>query len=374
MDVLNAGSAAERLDALERLVKSGPAPVKTGYVNNHIHTFYSFSPYSPAKAVWMARQAGLPTAGIMDHDSVAGCREFLAAGDIADVAVTIGMEMRFDMSNTRLAGRRINNPDQAGNAYVALHAIPHGRIGTAAAFARPLTLKRNERNREIVARINAISPISLNFDADVLPLSKFEEGGSVTERHVLYALALKILAAGEPPAGYLRRHYGIDVTGKPAEYLSDKDNPFIGYDLLGVLKSTLIERVYVDATGECPDVSEFIRLARETGAIPAYSYLGDVGVSVTGDKKPQRFEDGFLDLLFDEIKRIGFTAVTYMPTRNTMEQLTRVKALCRSHGLMEISGEDINSPRQGFICKALDNPAFSNLADSTCALIRHERM
>jgi len=41
--------------------------------------------------------------------------------------------------------------------------------------------------------------------------------------------------------------------------------------------------------------------------------------------------------------------------------------------LMEISGEDINSPRQSFICKALDDPAFSNLADSTWALIRHER-
>jgi len=372
-DILNAGTADDRLDALEGLVRSEAVPVKTGYVNNHIHTFYSFSPYSPAKAVWTAYRAGLTTAGIMDHDSVAGCREFIRAGEITGIATTIGMEMRFDMSKTALGGRRFNNPDQAGIAYVALHAIPHGRIGDVADFARPYSVRRNARNREMTARINGVSPLKLDFDADILPLSKAGEGGSVTERHILYALALKILDTGEDVPEFLKRCYGIAVSGDIAGYLADKGNPFIDYDLLGVLKSSLLGRVYVDAADECPDVSEGIRLARETGAVAAYAYLGDVGVSATGDKKPQKFEDGFIEPLFDELARIGFDAVTYMPTRNTIEQLRRVKALCRAHGLMEISGEDINSPRQSFICKALDNPEFSNLTDSTWALIRRER-
>lgn len=71
---------------------------------------------------------------------------------------------------------------------------------------------------------------------------------------------------------------------------------------------------------------------------------GDVGDSVTGDKKTQKFEDDYLDQLFDVIKELNFKAVTYMPSRNTMEQLRRVRALCERYGFFQISGEDINSP------------------------------
>ena len=40
--------------------------------------------------------------------------------------------------------------------------------------------------------------------------------------------------------------------------------------------------------------------------------------------------------------------------------------------MFEISGEDINSPRQQFCCKALALPEYSHLIDSTWALIGHE--
>ena len=59
-------------------------------------------------------------------------------------------------------------------------------------------------------------------------------------------------------------------------------------------------------------------------------------------------------LLFVKLKEFGFDAVTFMPSRNTPEQLDRVMALCREHGFFMISGEDINQPRQSFICKAAD--------------------
>ena len=61
-----------------------------------------------------------------------------------------------------------------------------------------------------------------------------------------------------------------------------------------------------------------------------------------------------------------------MPTRNTLPQLERLRKLCAENELFEISGEDINSPRQSFECKALARPEFSNLITSTWALIGHE--
>ncbi|MBL8025725.1 MAG: PHP domain-containing protein, partial [Fibrobacteres bacterium] len=113
--------------------------------------------------------------------------------------------------------------------------------------------------------------------------------------------------------------------------------------------------------------------ANATGSILAYAYLGDVGDSLTGDKKTQTFEDSYLDLLFSELKRLGFRAVTYMPSRNTIPQLLRIQKLCAENGLLEISGEDINSSRQSFICQALAKPEFSHLIDMTWALIGHEK-
>jgi len=144
------------------------------------------------------------------------------------------------------------------------------------------------------------------------------------------------------------------------------------YDLLGWIKSTLIAKFYIDATDECPDVRDVLALSERVGAISAYAYLGDVGDSVTGDKRAQKFEDDYLDDLVAFLKDMGFRAITYMPSRNTRAQLDRVRGLCERYGLFQISGEDINSPRQSFVCEAQRDPAFRNLFDATWALIAHE--
>ena len=144
------------------------------------------------------------------------------------------------------------------------------------------------------------------------------------------------------------------------------------YAVLGVLKSAFIKRIFVPATDECPDIGDIVSLAADAGAILCYAYLGDVTASVTGDKAAQKFEDDYLDELFDELWRVGVRAVAYMPTRNTDEQLARVRALCDSYGMMQVSGEDINSPSQSFALKAMEKPQFANLIGSTWKLIENE--
>ena len=62
-----------------------------------------------------------------------------------------------------------------------------------------------------------------------------------------------------------------------------------------------------------------------------------------------------------------------MPSRNTPEQLTRLQELCRVNNMKEISGEDINSPRQKFICPELEKPQFSHHIDATWKLIEREK-
>lgn len=382
---LNNDNIDIRLDSLRKL-KEGidkgeiERPVSGEDVNNHIHTTYSFSPYSPTKAIWMAYTAGLTTAGIMDHDSISGAKEFIEAGKIVGIATTIGVECRVDFSKTPLNGRRINNPDQKSIAYIAMHGVPHTEIDRVKEFFEPYVRERNKRNMLMVNNINDMFRpygVSIDFDKDVVPLSKSAEQGSITERHILYALSLRLIEVfgkGSRLVDFLKNELNLNLSSRNEKYLLDSNNEYYSYDLLGALKSDLVEKFYIDATTECPDVREAIGFAKEIGAISAYAYLGDVGDSVTGDKKSQKFEDDYLEELFEVIKEIGFNAVTYMPTRNTQEQLRRVKQLCEKHGMFQISGEDINSPRQPFICTALRNEEFKNLIDSTWALIGHEYM
>ena len=128
--LLSAPSAGERLDNLKYLVTHESRPeVLREYANNHIHTTYSFSPYTPTAAVWFARAAGLPTAGIMDHDSIGGGDEFRAAGDIAGVGTTCGLECRVSMAGTPFADRKLNSPDQPGVAYMTIHSVPATGFG-----------------------------------------------------------------------------------------------------------------------------------------------------------------------------------------------------------------------------------------------------
>lgn len=374
----------EELRNIKAQVEAGvlPAPEDTVYVNNHIHTTYSFSPYSPTDAVYMAWKNGLKTAGIMDHDSVAGAKEFIRAGAAIGMPVTCGVECRVDMSMTRLNGKRINNPDQKSIAYVTMHGIPHQYIDAVDAFFAPYREKRNARNRKMCQNITAlVAPygLSLDFDADVLPISNYHKGGSVTERHILFALTQKIMARYTSPESLLRfltEEMGLTISQKVYDQIAaGRETPqFYAYDVLGALKSNMVEKFYVPATDECPTAAEFVAMVHKYGGVAAYAYLGDVGNSVTGDKKAQKFEDDYLDALVEVIKDLGFDAITYMPTRNTPQQLARLTRLCDDHGFFQISGEDINSPRQSFRCKALDDPAFRHLIDATYTLIGYEEL
>ena len=372
---LNAPTKEERLANLKEVLKDTVfPPMVPQYINNHIHTTYSFSPDSPTASVYAARMEGLCTAGIIDHDSISGAEEFLEAAKLVDMPVTIGMEARISMDGTRLEGRRTNNPDQVGVSYMTIQSVPHDQIDTLTEFFKPYQAARHERNRKMIQRINALVGVTLDYDKDVLPLSMAHENGGVTERHLMYALAIELVkqvGKGQAMVEKLTQ-MGLSLSAKQEAQMLDTEYPFYEYDLLGILKSAFVPKVFIDATDECPKLQDMVALCKKVDAYLCYAYLGDVGDSVTGDKKAQKFEDDYLEDVFECLKEEGVTAVTYMPTRNTPQQLERLRGLCDQYGMFQISGEDINSPRQSFIIKAMENPMFQNLIDATWKLIEHE--
>ena len=376
LNKLNAPTREERIANLKEVLKTTTFPeMVPQYINNHIHTTYSFSPYSPTAAVYAARMEGLCTAGIIDHDSISGAEEFIEAAEIIGIPVTIGMEARVSMDGTRLEGRRTNNPDQVGVSYMTIQSVPHDKINTLTEFFKPYQAARHARNRKMIAKINEIVGVALDYDRDVLPLSEAANNGGVTERHLMYALAIELVkqvGKGQPMIDKLTA-LGMSLSEKQKALLMDTEYPFYEYDVLGMLKGTFVPMIFIDATDECPKLQDMVKICADVDAYLCYAYLGDVGDSVTGDKKAQKFEDDYLDDVFECLKEEGVGAVTYMPTRNTPAQLERLRGLCDQYGMFQISGEDINTPRQSFIIKAMENPMFQNLIDATWKLIEHEK-
>lgn len=386
IDKLNSGSRDERISAAfsagRQIEEKGLYPDKTDEVNNHIHTSFSFSPYSPSKSAFMARAAGLKAAGSVDHDSISAAKEMIEACKAFGIGSTTGCELRVNFSGTILEDKRLNNPDQLNNAYIVFHGVPHDRIDELALWLKPVNEQRNMRNRKEVEALNGLLPAGeldpIDFDKDVYTVSEAANGGSITERHILYALSDRIISSfgkGKAVTEFVRDKLEIDLPEKAAGFLDDEHNPHYIYDLLGVLKSNLVPRFFIEPDEkECVHANAAVEFANSLGAIPAYSYLGDIAESPTGDKKAAKFEDDYLDDLFKVIKDMNFKALTYMPPRNTLEQLHRVQQLCVKHDFMQISGVDINSSRQVFRCPEIMLPEFSHLIDSTWALIAHEHL
>ena len=115
--------------------------------------------------------------------------------------------------------------------------------------------------------------ITLDFEKDVKPLSQAELGGSVTERHLLYALAVKLenkFGRTNELIAFLEKDLNLGVNDKIKGYLLDTENENFLYDLLGVLKADTAF-FYIDADEEMPDAVEFVKFAKSLGAIPAYA-------------------------------------------------------------------------------------------------------
>ena len=382
---LGAVTRDERLSNLRSLVDSNIEEILTSpltdEVNNHVHTNYSFSPYSPAQAAWMARSAGLRAVGSVDHDSIAAADETIEACKILRIGSTVGFELRVSFARTPFGEVRMNNPDSLGIAYIVVHGVPRPRIPEVVGFLAPLQRERNERNRRQVTALNRLlaelSAPAVSY-AEVEANSRCSEGGSITERHILYTVAsvlMKWLTPGAALREWIETHLAGGLARRLRTLLDDAENPHYVYDLIGILKSSFLPQFFIQPSGsECIPVDQVVAFANEIGAVPAYAYLGDVAESPTGDKKAENYEDAFLDDLMPEVTRIGFKAVTYMPPRNTRAQLGRVRHLCEVNHLMEISGVDINSSRQSFTCPEIVEPEFRHLIDATWALIAHEKL
>ena len=157
---LNASTRAARLSALRRHVEANTDGINdrpfSQEVNNHVHTTYSFSPYSPTAAAWMARASvSVRSAASTTTQSPRRRKRSRRAGSSASGSTT-GCEVRVNFTGTAVEGRRINNPDSPNLAYIVFHGVPAPRVEETDQFLAPIRQRRNERNRKQTAEMSRL--------------------------------------------------------------------------------------------------------------------------------------------------------------------------------------------------------------------------
>ena len=91
--------------------------------------------------------------------------------------------------------------------------------------------------------------------------------------------------------------------------LSDCNNPYYDYDLLGLLKSDLVQSFYIDAAENVRRFPTSLFSPKKSAAFLPMPILGILQILLPG-QKGTKFEDDYLELVFDTIAELGFNGVT----------------------------------------------------------------
>ncbi len=334
-------AALRILKSLERQDRSLVPAQLSGRAKLNWKSVFSGAANYPANLVHQSYRDGCAVCGIVDTLSAAGCAEFSEACSILGITPVYGVELSVRGEEKRAL--RINNPVQRDLVNLYLLGIPEACLDDLNERLAEKREKRVERMRKMTEILNnsiAYLEIAINFEDDVLAPSKAEEGGTLSEQHILRALGDHLIAVygmGAPLIEVLKEEFDLNPGGKLERSLLNVENPSYRRELLGALQN-LIKEFYVDAGEECFSVEEIKELARSCGAVVVYPYIGDIEQSVHGETVVEKYEDAFLEPLMEKLQEIGVQGVCYRMASNTPEQTERVGQLCRKYGLMEIAG------------------------------------
>ncbi len=318
----DAEARASALGALLDLVAQGaivlPAPAEVA--NMHCHTFFSYNGYgySPTALAWLARRNGYKLMGIVDFDVLDAVDEFLASCDRVALRGSTGMETRAFVPE--FADREINSPGEPGVYYhmgigFTASAVPEAET-TARAILADMRRRAADRNRDVVARVNAfLDPIALDYERDVLPLTP---SGNATERHICAAYVTLVGRTVFDPV-----HFWAEKLAVPAEQVAAIIDH--GPQIQNLVRSKLIKRGGVGYVQPGPDtfptVEEVNTVITACGALPTITWLD-------GLSEGERAAEELFDLMIAK----GAVALNIVPYRNwniknPTEKATKLQAL-----------------------------------------------
>lgn len=350
-----AASLQTALATTERERGAFPDPARK--VNMHCHTFYSFNGYgySPTYVAWRARQEGLLAAGIVDFDVLDGLEEFSEAGRLLGLRTCGGLETRVFLP--QFADKVVNSPGEPGIVYYMGMAFPGGQLsGGMLADLRETAQRRNLR---VIERVNAyLSPVELDYDNDVLPLTP---NGNATERHICMAYEKKAQAA---LAESELAPFWSSKLGVPAEAVEKAMQESPAMQALIRSKTMKAGGVgYIKPEGpDFPTLEEVASFTLDNGGIPTMTWLD-------GTSDGEQEMEQLLDLVMEQ----GSAALNIIPDRNwnikdaetkrtKVANLHAVIELAKERNLPIVVGTEMNAHGQRFV-DDFDAPEMAPLVE-----------
>lgn len=268
IEKLNSKSSFARKGALKELKKreqydsSLVPPQNQSEVNTSIHTYYSFSPYSPTLAAYMAYKNGIKFVGVSDYGSLKAGEEFTYACKKLGLSCICGFE------STLLL-------DKGEEALCSFYSLSEQALADfkqlLAIFREQCRLRAVKVLEKINAKLQAYS-LSISFEKDVLKLIKNKKEGTITLKHLYMATGIKLqerFSRGKELARFLRNTLCLDIEEGVYNLLCDANNPFYNYDLISALRHNFSES---DANLTPPSFKEYFEVAKKHGAAIVYQY------------------------------------------------------------------------------------------------------
>ena len=277
----------------------------SGWVNVHLHTFFSFNylDYSPSRIVWEAKKAGLDVVGSVDFDVLDAMDEMFEAGEALDVRTVVALETR--VFSRDYPDREFSSPGEPGVLYFMGSGFT--RLPAPGSYAATcLDAMRSQarvRNIAMLDRLRpALAPLEIDYEADVLPLTP---SGNATERHMLAAFDLKARERFRDTA-QLAAYWAERIGATPDEVaaLLGDAAKFRAAVRAKLMKRGGVGYVQPDET-TFPPIREVARMILDCEAIPCATWLDG---TADGEADADELLDYFLDL--------GCLVLNIIPDRN----------------------------------------------------------
>jgi len=332
--------------------KTLPSNTPTQLFNLHCHSFFSFNAYglSPTALVWKALQNHFYALGLIDFDVLDGVDEFLYSCDLCQIKGCAGFETRVFVP--QFAKHEINSPGEPGICYHIGMGFTSQKIKNAHVLKKLKRIAQNRIQTTIEKVNNYLSPLSIHYEAEVLPLTPT---ANPTERHLCTAYYEKSKLQFSNKTELI--HFWSEKLKIPTTDIENSiTNPVEFQNLLRAKLMKLGGPGYVPAKPEnFPTLIEVNEFILSNGAIPTFAWLD--GTS-SGEQN--------LEELINTMLTSGVYAVNIIPDRNwniknpeqkkiKLKNLDNFISLAHELYLPIFIGTELNAPGQKFVDN-LDTP------------------
>lgn len=355
IDLLDSASARKRLKAVKKLASSLNYENGTGSANLNVHSKYSFSPYTPSMAAFMAHKFGLSVVGILDNYTLKGAQEFGKACEALSIRYVSGVEfcLKCDFLGDLVASV----------AFLGIAKKNFNALDKDLAFLRDNQFKNVQKTIDAVNKGIEKFGLKISFKKDIASQVACKRNGVYLSKHVCFALSQKLAALDKSRLAEFFSELGIELTENDKKIAFSQNDPYYVYDLTDILyrfrdKFRTEKRYY--------GYKDVLPIAKKYDALCSFRLTKELSDNYLTS-------DNDIFTLIQKVKNAGFDVFCYDDGMFSAEINREIIEKCRLAELLPLRLNEIEFPRakmnkvgEEYVNQALLQSAFSICGSEKC--------